>query len=187
MSSGRFCKSPALNDDDFCYFHRAARERAKRQARHARQQKPLQLPLLEDREAIQLAIGDVLNALLNDRIDTKKAGLLLYGLQTAAGNARDLEFELTGFVTNRPEAYDNDEEETLELEIAEEIAEEVAVAEASETADEVPPKKQPAGATAPDPLRAAAGESLTPGPRRDPNVRPTTDSPRAKPSSRSGD
>ena len=54
---------------------------------------PFQLPLLEDANSIQIAIGDTLNALLAGQIDHKTAGLLLYGLQTAATNVRHTDFE----------------------------------------------------------------------------------------------
>ena len=182
MSNGSFCGSPALNDDDYCYFHRAARERAKRQARHARAQKPLQLPLLEGCESIQLAIGDVLNALLADRIDTKKAGLLLYGLQTAASNARHIEFGVSEFQTDRTTIYNNEEEETLEQEIAEDAAQEASqgevVAETSSPSNDVasadttpvsglPPKK-PAAATAEIPCSSRSARTADLSPRDNP-------------------
>jgi hypothetical protein len=122
-SNGRFCGSPALANDAYCYYHRSSRERTKRQLRHARQSKPLQLPLLEDRESIQIAIGDVLNAILADRIDTRKAGLLLYGLQTAASNARDLDLELSQYEEQIAE-YTEIEQDSLQEEIDQEIAQE---------------------------------------------------------------
>jgi hypothetical protein len=48
------------------------------------------LPRLEDGSSIQLALMDVLNALAANQIDTKRAGLLLYGLQVASANAKNL-------------------------------------------------------------------------------------------------
>jgi hypothetical protein len=48
---------------------------------------PLDLPPVEDTESIQLALIDVLQALAANQIDTKRAGLLLYGLQVASSNA----------------------------------------------------------------------------------------------------
>ena len=157
-TNGRFCGSPALAGDEYCYYHRSARERTKRQLRHARQQKPLQLPLLEDRESIQIAIGDVLNAILADRIDSRKAGLLLYGLQTASSNAHKLHFHLSQFDDDRLEEYTEYERTTLEKEIEAEIAQEAAAQggkdrEAAEATaavaaitvtDDAPPKKKPA-------------------------------------------
>jgi hypothetical protein len=147
-SNGRFCGSPALANDAYCYYHRSSRERTKRQLRHARQSKPLQLPLLEDRESIQVAIGDVLNAILADRIDTRKAGLLLYGLQTAASNARDLDFELSQYEEQIAE-YTEIEQDSLQEEIDQEIAQEAQPEAAPATlAAKRPksalPKKKPA-------------------------------------------
>src|SRR5664280_3377733 len=122
-ADGNVCESPALNDEDYCFFHRESRERIKRQRRAARRKQPFQLPVLEDAAAIQLAIGDVLNALLAGQIDHKTAGLVLYGLQTAAGNVRHVEFN--DVEENRVyDQYNDDEQESLEEEIAEEIEEE---------------------------------------------------------------
>ena len=47
----------------------------------------LDLPPVEDTESIQLALIDVLQALAANQLDTKRAGLLLYGLQVASANA----------------------------------------------------------------------------------------------------
>jgi hypothetical protein len=55
------------------------RERCNRQAQ-------FDLPLPEDRVAIQLSIGEVLRRIANNEIDSKRAGLLLYGLQIASLN-----------------------------------------------------------------------------------------------------
>ncbi|HZD76894.1 MAG TPA: hypothetical protein VE218_07815 [Acidobacteriaceae bacterium] len=46
------------------------------------------LPPIEDSASVQLALMDVLNALAANQIDSKRAGLLLYGLQVAAANAK---------------------------------------------------------------------------------------------------
>jgi hypothetical protein len=108
-ANGTLCGSPACKNSDYCYFHTAARERSKRRHRNARLHLPLQLPPLEDMQSIQVAIGDVLNALLADQIDTKKAGLLLYGLQTAAVNARHADFGILDSEANLNE-YEPDED-----------------------------------------------------------------------------
>ncbi|ABF40119.1 hypothetical protein Acid345_1116 [Candidatus Koribacter versatilis Ellin345] len=91
-ADGTTCSAIALRDEDFCYFHVASRDRVRRQRVAAERKLPLQLPVLEDRATVQLAIGDVLNALLCDRIDPRRAALVLYGLQTAAGNIGSLHF-----------------------------------------------------------------------------------------------
>jgi hypothetical protein len=123
--NGSCCQSPAIRDDEYCYFHRLQRERTKRQLRAARRQKPLELPHLEDLESIHLALGDVLNALVADRIDHRKAGLLLYGLQTATATIRHCDFRTDEYKT-RMVVYTDRERATLEEEVEQEIKREQA-------------------------------------------------------------
>jgi hypothetical protein len=75
---GSRCGSPAMRQRKFCYYH----------LRAAVQSKRLEMPLLEDAPAVQLGIMRVCNAIANGTLDSKKAGLLLYGLQTASCNLR---------------------------------------------------------------------------------------------------
>jgi hypothetical protein len=56
----------------------------------------LDLPPVEDTESIQLALIDVLQALAANRLDTKRAGLLLYGLQVASANASKMHLPIGG-------------------------------------------------------------------------------------------
>ena len=75
------CTQPARRNSDFCRFHDAA-------------MKPLpaahnlndQLPVLEDPDAIQIAIMRLLRFLMKGPIDRKDIGTLLYGLQLASTN-----------------------------------------------------------------------------------------------------
>ena len=153
--NGTCCESPALRDDEYCYFHRGQRERTKRQLRAARKQKPLELPHLEDLESVHLALGDVLNALISDRIDNKKAGLLLYGLQTATATIRHCDFRTDEYKT-RMLVYTDRERRTLEEEVEQEIKLEQAAEAGCPTSGEVPdvgaetidPEPQPAPSTA---------------------------------------
>ena len=88
--SGSKCGAAALQGKPYCYFHFRAH-----QQRH-RAPDPFadhiafvfDPPLLEDRSAIQLAISEVVRALGSKRIDPKRAGTLLYGLQLASANAK---------------------------------------------------------------------------------------------------
>jgi len=85
---GVYCDSPALRGQNFCYFHLNARAR-RLQAARARlkgQTCRIQLPVLEDMHAVQVSLMQVLDALADDRIDHKRAGLMLYALQQAATN-----------------------------------------------------------------------------------------------------
>lgn len=125
-ANGTCCQSPALKNEDYCFFHTAQRHRIRRQRRAERQslRTPLQLPLLEDAESIQIAIGDVLNALVVGRIDYKTAGLLLYGLQTAASNIRQAKFGVEADQNKVPREFNDAENELLDKEIAAEIEQE---------------------------------------------------------------
>jgi hypothetical protein len=64
----------------------------------------LDLSSPEDPVSIQLAIMDVAQALAANRIDTKRAGLLLYALQVASANTRHMRF--SRFNAVRSVSYD---------------------------------------------------------------------------------
>ena len=85
-ASGTKCQAPALKDEKFCYFHTRSRAHAKRYIDHW---EAIEIPLLEDRSAIQRALSEVANAIANNRIDPKRAGLILYSLQIASQNAKN--------------------------------------------------------------------------------------------------
>ena len=87
-TSGGKCGSPALRGQPFCYFHSRLRERTTRQP-HAFE--ALELPPLEDRGAIQLAISEIVTAVAHYKMDHKRAGVLLYALQIASHNAKNSE------------------------------------------------------------------------------------------------
>jgi hypothetical protein len=85
---GVYCASPALHNQNFCYFHLDIRARRLQMARTRMRGEScrLQLPVLEDMHAVQIALTQVLDALADDRIDPKRAGLMLYALQQSATN-----------------------------------------------------------------------------------------------------
>jgi hypothetical protein len=82
-TNGSRCKSPALQGEPYCYFH-ARLHRPENATAPA--DWTLNLPLLEDRTSIQLALSRVLSALGSSKLDTRSAGLFLYGLQIASQN-----------------------------------------------------------------------------------------------------
>jgi len=93
-ANGRFCGSPAMQGRNYCYFHMAHIGRQLRQQRygaHGLQAPPIELPLLEDAASIQLALMQVTEALLRGTLDRKTAGLVLYSLQTASSNVRNMQ------------------------------------------------------------------------------------------------
>jgi len=76
--NGQQCKAPAMKDADRCYKHQ---EQADIERRRRAQ---FTLPPLVDLKAVQRAIGDVAQALIQDRIDEDYAGELLQKLESAS-------------------------------------------------------------------------------------------------------
>jgi hypothetical protein len=110
-TNGRRCKSPSLGVSAFCYFHsrllrrhRTLLETGPTSPQSQPDNSPsaagappylpealpleLDLPPLEDVESIQVSISLLVAALARNRIDSKRAAVLLYGLQLASANAR---------------------------------------------------------------------------------------------------
>jgi hypothetical protein len=79
--NGLRCESPALKGQNFCYYHSKVHTVG---AELSSKYGPLQLPAPEDPAAVQLAVARISDAILNGRIDLKKAASLLYALQIAA-------------------------------------------------------------------------------------------------------
>ena len=91
-TNGTQCGSPALRRRKYCYFHDNIRtERAKIAARNSLCR--FDLPLLEDANAVQMALMKVIQMLGSGIMDHKTAGLMLYALQTASVNLRNTDFE----------------------------------------------------------------------------------------------
>jgi len=118
-TNGLRCRAFALKDKPFCYPHEKANahhrnlkpEPDRSIVIHSQHDDPdflrknplvadyydlkpktlhLEFPPLEDRQSIQVALSMLLTALAQDRIDAKRAGPLLYGLQVASANAKTL-------------------------------------------------------------------------------------------------
>jgi hypothetical protein len=92
-TAGNRCGSPSLRGEDFCYYHHTTRRPAPK-AEPSPDRDPYLvpsrvrfiLPSIDDRASIQQAIYEVLRRIAADEIDPRRAGLLLYGLQTASSN-----------------------------------------------------------------------------------------------------
>jgi hypothetical protein len=84
------CGSPALRGEQFCYFH-------KRLFHGVRVPKSrlLQSALLENEEAIQVSIMQLVNELLTGNMELKRAEIVLRALNTAVRNARRVRFDLS--------------------------------------------------------------------------------------------
>lgn len=84
MPNGAKCQAAALRGKPYCYFHTRLHRLAAEPP--SAPDAPLKFPILEDRSAIQLALAHVFDALGSSRIDPRRAGLFLYGLQIASQN-----------------------------------------------------------------------------------------------------
>src|SRR3954454_22724551 len=81
--SGVRCGSPSLRGEQFCYYH----QRMHRGVRTPRQSRLHPLACIEDKESIQSALMEVMNSLLRNTIDMKRATLILRALHIAVKNA----------------------------------------------------------------------------------------------------
>ncbi len=116
-TNGRFCGSPAMRDRNYCFFHLnhiGRRLRVERYASFGLPCPPIELPLLEDAASIQLALMQVTEALLHGTLDVKRGGLVLYALQTASSNLRNMAKEAAEetnvAVCNRYDSFEEDYE-----------------------------------------------------------------------------
>ena len=77
--TGVRCGSPALLGEQFCYFH----QNAHRGIRRPKQSRLHPIALIEDEESIQYALMEVINALMRNTIDVKRATLIIRALHIA--------------------------------------------------------------------------------------------------------
>ena len=87
--TGVRCGSPALYGERFCYFH----QNAHRGVRKPPQSRLHPIAILEDEESIQSSLMEVINALMRNTIDLKRAELILRALHIAVKNSRRTKFE----------------------------------------------------------------------------------------------
>ena len=94
-TNGTQCGSPALRGKRFCYFHKRWRDtRIDVNDTRARLGRSLvDMPVLEDAEAVQVSLMQIMRLILARQVEPKTAGLLLYALQTASSNLRRTHFE----------------------------------------------------------------------------------------------
>ena len=88
FTDGHRCGSRCLRNEHFCYYHHTTRPPVANPLERRSRRSAFTLPLPEDRSAIQLAIGQVLLRIAGNQVDTRRAALLLYGLQIASTNIK---------------------------------------------------------------------------------------------------
>ncbi len=96
--NGSRCQVQAMQGRSFCHFHDEAEKRRRASARIARRlanrtRRTINIPILEDANAVQVALMETMHALIDQRLDRKDAGLLLYALQTASANVKSLQLD----------------------------------------------------------------------------------------------
>lgn len=92
--SGTQCGSPALRKRSFCFYHQQNRPltvECYSEGEYATGE--IDLPVLEDAHSIQTVIRQVVQMVLQKRIERKTASLLLYALQIASSNLKRMELE----------------------------------------------------------------------------------------------
>jgi len=82
-TNGLRCQSPALKGSAYCYYHVRVHRTGKTSSGLW---DDVKLPVLEDASTVQLALSEVVSAMLSSRLDARRAGLLLYALQIASQN-----------------------------------------------------------------------------------------------------
>ena len=139
--NGYRCGSPALMGQRLCYFH--ARMRRGTKARLDAAIPPLLL--LEDAESIQGALMQVIDMLLYDQIELRKARLVLHAIEIASRNVKNLQLQ--------HDRYDDDEDyEHFEEDMVQELSAEDPP-DAADGAD-----SPEAGSGLPEPVLPSADE-----------------------------
>jgi len=92
--SGTQCGSPALRNKNFCFYHQQDRPltvECYSEGPYATGE--IALPLFEDAHSVQAVIRQVVQMVLQKRLERKTASLLLYALQIASSNLKRMELE----------------------------------------------------------------------------------------------
>jgi len=88
--NGVRCGSPSLRGEVFCYFH----QRMIRGVRTPPKSRLHPIALIEDEEGIQASLMEVINALIRNTIDFKRAQLILRALHIAVKNSPRVNFRM---------------------------------------------------------------------------------------------
>src|SRR5580658_6399630 len=83
------CGSPALHGEIFCYFH----QRMIRGVRTPAKSRLHPIAFLENEEGIQAALMEIINALVRNTIDFRRAQLVLRALHIAVRNSPRVHFD----------------------------------------------------------------------------------------------
>jgi hypothetical protein len=92
--NGTQCGSPALRNKKFCFYHQEYRPwKVECYSNIPEATGEIALPYFEDAHSVQLVIRQVVQMVLQKRIEQKTASILLYALQIASSNLKRMELE----------------------------------------------------------------------------------------------
>jgi hypothetical protein len=92
--SGTQCGSPALRHKNFCFYHQRNRPlNVECYTGESYATGEIALPVFEDAHSIQIVLRQVVQMVLQKRIEQKTASILLYALQIASSNLKRMELE----------------------------------------------------------------------------------------------
>src|ERR1039457_1981921 len=94
-TNGTQCGSPALKGKELCFYHEQNQPKEVELYIDGERYSDgsMVIPAFDDAHAIQTVIRQVVQLMLQRRIDRKDAGLLLYALQIASGNLKTMQAE----------------------------------------------------------------------------------------------
>jgi hypothetical protein len=88
-ATGHPCGSPALRGEIFCYFHQRMIHGVPTPAKA----RIHPMALIENEEAIQVALMETINAIVRNQIDPQRANLIIRALSIAVRNSRRVRFD----------------------------------------------------------------------------------------------
>ena len=107
MDNATRCGSPAMRGTRYCYSHQLAQARSARKNAERARHRWFESAPLQDAASVQRALAQVMARLLSGNIGPKRAGQILYALQTASVNLSTAGLgprkENDGQMTNRKE------------------------------------------------------------------------------------
>jgi hypothetical protein len=92
--NGTQCGSPALRNENYCYFHMQWRQKSLEiNLTVPIEPRCVTMPMLEDGNSVQMALVEVMRLLMTQQIADRTGALLLHALRTAAYNLKRTSFE----------------------------------------------------------------------------------------------
>ena len=93
FQDGSSCMNVAGPRQHYCRWHRTAAEREERLIAYSKRKNKnaipdLDIPTIEDPESLQIAIHEVMDAIIDGRLEGRRAGQLLYALQLSLSNVK---------------------------------------------------------------------------------------------------